>query len=253
MFSFFKRSPRTNRNLGFIGADMHNHLLPGIDDGSPDLVTSMQLLETLLELGYQKFVCTPHIILDVHPNDANTISDAWQILRDGMEIKGMNTPVEFAAEYMLNFDFDGLLEEGKILSFGKKQVLIEMSYAVESPNIKEAIFSLQTKGYRPILAHPERYPYYFHRMENYEELLDAGCDLQVNMLSLTGYYGKPIKKMAEKLIDRGWISWIGTDIHHYRHLGAILQLSNDAKVLRYLDKIKNLKNPSLLNQEKTNI
>lgn len=248
MFSFFKRSPRIHRNLNFIGADMHNHLLPGIDDGSQDVETSLLLIEALLELGYEKFICTPHIILEVHPNNAETIGNSWQTLQAGLKEKGLDIPIEYSAEYMLNFDFDNLLKEGKIIPFPNKQVLIEMSYAVESPNIREAIFELQTKGFSPILAHPERYPYYFHRLEYYEEIMDAGCDLQVNMLSLIGYYGKPIKKMAEKLIDKGWISWVGTDIHHMRHLGAIMQLSNDSKVLRYLDKIKNLKNPSLLNK-----
>lgn len=247
MFSFFKRSPRISSSLEFIGADMHNHLLPGIDDGSPDVEISLQLVEVMQELGYQKFVCTPHVILEVHPNNKETISEACGIFKTGLQTKGWNFPVEYAAEYMLNFDFDELLEKDNILSFGKQQVLIEMSYAVESPNIKEAVFKLQTKGYRPILAHPERYPYYFSNLNYYEELVDAGCDLQVNLLSLTGYYGKPIKRMAQKLIDKGLISWAGSDLHHHRHLSALMQLSNDRKVLRYLDKIKNLKNPSLLN------
>jgi tyrosine-protein phosphatase YwqE len=146
---------------------------------------------------------------------------------------------------MLNFEFDDLLHEGKVLPFGNNHVLIEMSYAVESPNIKEAIFALQTNGYRPILAHPERYPYYFHNLENYESIYDTGCDLQLNILSLTGYYGKPIQRMAEKLLEKGWFSWIGSDLHHERHLGALLQLSADKKILKQLEKIKNLKNQTL--------
>lgn len=251
MFSFFKRRKPISKSLSFIGADMHNHILPGIDDGSPDLDTSFQLIDTLLELGYQKFVCTPHILLEIHPNNKTTISNAWHQLTNGLNSKGLEVPVEFAAEYMLNFEFDELLENDNILSFGNKQVLIEMSYAVESPNIREAIFTLQTRGYKPILAHPERYPYYFHRFEHYEHLIDAGCDLQLNLLSLTGYYGKPIKNVAEKLVEKDLISWVGTDLHHHRHLGALMQLSNDTRVLRYLDKIKNLKNPSLLNQHHT--
>jgi protein-tyrosine phosphatase len=246
MFSFFKRSPKIQSSFSSVGADMHNHLLPGIDDGSPDVETSLLLVEKMMELGFRKFICTPHIILEVHPNNKETISNAWQQFSDGLQKQGLDVPVEYAAEYMLNFDFDNLLKDGNILPFGKKQVLIEMSYAVESPNLKEAIFNLQTKGFRPILAHPERYPYFFHKVNYYEELMDCGCDLQINLLSLTGYYGKPIKSMAEKLIDKGWISWVGTDLHHERHLGALMQLSTDTKALRYIDKIKNLRNPSLL-------
>jgi tyrosine-protein phosphatase YwqE len=82
-------------------------------------------------------------------------------------------------------------------------------------------------------------------MEYYEEIKDAGCDLQVNILSLTGYYGKPVKKMAEKLIDKGWISWVGSDVHHHRHLAALMQLSTDTKVLKWLDKIKDIKNHTI--------
>jgi tyrosine-protein phosphatase YwqE len=245
MFSFFKRKPQPARSLEFLGTDMHNHLLPGIDDGSSDVETSLQLIEGMMELGYSKFVCTPHIILEVHPNNYETISAAHGKFTNALKEKGLNVPVEFAAEHMLNFDFDNQLAENRVLPFGNKHVLIEMSYAVESPNIKEAIFELQTKGYRPILAHPERYPYYFHRMEYYEEIKDAGCDLQLNILSLTGYYGKPIQKMAEKLIDKGWISWVGSDLHHHRHLAALMQLSTDTKVLKWLDKIKDLKNSTI--------
>ena len=246
MFSFFKRSPRVSKNLSFIGADMHNHLLPGIDDGSPDVETSLFLMERMMELGYKKFISTPHVILEVHPNNKETISNAWQQLKTGIAEKGLDVTVEYAAEYMLNFDFDNLLKEGKVLSFGNKNVLIEMSYAVESPNLKEAIFILQTRGYRPILAHPERYPYMFHNLNLYEHLQDSGCELQVNLLSLIGYYGKPIKTVAEKLIDRGLISWVGTDLHHDRHLAALTDLASNTRALKYIDKIVNLRNPSLL-------
>jgi tyrosine-protein phosphatase YwqE len=161
MFSFFKRKPRPARSLEFIGTDMHNHLLPGIDDGSADIETSLQLIEGMMELGYSKFVCTPHVILEVHPNNKSTISTAHKKFTNALITKGVDVPVAYAAEYMLNFDFDNLLEEDNVLSFGNKQVLIEMSYAVESPNIRDAIFSLQTRGFKPILAHPERYPLLF--------------------------------------------------------------------------------------------
>ncbi len=246
MFSFFKRTPKVSNSLSFIGADMHNHLLPGIDDGSPDVETSLFLLEKMMELGYKKFISTPHVILEVHPNNKETISNAWQQFDAGIKERGLTVATEYAAEYMLNFDFDILLKEDKVLSFGNKNVLIEMSYAVESPNLRDAIFILQTKGYRPILAHPERYPYLFHNLNYYEQLVDSGCDLQINLLSLIGYYGKPIKTVAEKLIDKGLISWVGTDLHHDRHLAALTDLASSSKALKYIDKIINLKNPSLL-------
>jgi tyrosine-protein phosphatase YwqE len=246
MFSFFKRTASPQNSFEFMGADMHNHLTPGIDDGSPDVDTSMQLMEGMMQLGFNTFISTPHVISDVHPNTPETISTAWATLKSAVTEAQWPVGMGVAAEYMLNYDFDSLLANDSLLTFGKKQILIEMSYAVESPNLKEAIFALLTRGYRPILAHPERYNYYHHRFAFYEEITDHGCELQINLLSLGGYYGKPIKAIAEKLIDKGLINWLGTDLHHARHLDALVKLSNDAKALRYCKKIKGLSNASLV-------
>jgi tyrosine-protein phosphatase YwqE len=139
-----------------------------------------------------------------------------------------------------------MVAKKEILPLAGKYVLVEMSYAVESPNIRDTIFQLQTKGWRPILAHPERYPYYHRRMSNYEDLLDAGAEFQINLLSLTGYYGKPIQKMAEKLIELQWVNWVGTDLHHERHLQGLFGLCQQKSAMNYLHKIKHLKNDSLL-------
>ncbi len=226
---------------------MHNHILPGLDDGSPDVETSVQLTEGLLELGYQKIISTPHILSDLYPNNANTIFSAHNILMPALQALHSGYQAAYAAEYMIDFEFEELLRNKQILSFGKdKYVLIEMSYLVESPNLRNVIFGLLTSGYLPILAHPERYGYLHHKFSDYEVFRDAGCDLQVNILSLIGYYGGDSQKIAEKLIDQGLISWVGTDMHHHNHLNALRELAANKRALKYLGKIKNLKNPGLL-------
>ncbi len=247
MFSIFRRSaPKVFPAFEFIGVDMHNHLLPGIDDGSPNAETSQMLMQRMLELGYSSFSCSPHVISDIHPNTPATIAAAAAELQQHLQQESLAIPFHYAAEYMVNYDFDELVNNKQILSFGKNYVLIEMSYAVESPNIREAVFALIMKGYQPVLAHPERYPYYFnHSLREYEKLVDGGCEMQINMLSLGGYYGPPQKEYAQKLIDRGWVNWLGTDLHHERHLEALTKLANDKKALRYMDKIKQLRNPTL--------
>jgi tyrosine-protein phosphatase YwqE len=146
---------------------------------------------------------------------------------------------------MIDYETEDIINSGKLVPLPDNQVLVEMSYAVESPNIKEVIFQLQTKGYKPILAHPERYPYYFSRFDSYESFLDAGADLQINILSLSGYYGKDTKRIAEKLLEADFITWVGTDIHHDRHLAAIKQLAATSKIVKQLEKIKHLKNSQL--------
>jgi tyrosine-protein phosphatase YwqE len=159
---------------------------------------------------------------------------------------GHSIELHASAEYMTDYEFNDIIDAAQLVPMPGDYVLIEMSYAIESPNLREVIFSLQTKGFRPILAHPERYPYLFSRFSQYEEIVDAGADLQINLLSLQGYYGKPIQKVAEKLIAQNLISWVGTDMHHTRHLEALRQLANNAKALSWIDKIRDLKNPSLL-------
>ena len=225
---------------------MHNHILPGIDDGSPDINISLQLTEGLVELGYHSMVCTPHIIPDLYPNTQETISKAFKIFSKAKPNDYLPGGVAFAAEYLVDYDFENHLKINELLTFGQQRyILIEMSYLVESPNLKEMIFELIINGYQPILAHPERYHYYHHLPNIYEELVDAGCMLQLNLLSLTGHYGPKIKSVGEKLIDKGMISWVGTDMHHTIHLDLLRRLAANKKILRTLDKIKNLQNPEL--------
>ena len=248
MFSFFQRKKIDYINaLSFLKADMHNHLLPGIDDGSPDLETSLLLTEGMQELGFTNLTFTPHILSDVHPNTKSTIDDAFNILKPEIAQKFPELSLNFAAEYMLDFLFEDLLLQGNILCFGKeKYVLIEMSYLVESPNLRQMIFSLLTSGYQPILAHPERYNYLHQRFSFYETLVDAGCELQLNLLSLGGFYGPHVVKTAEKLIKTGLFSWVGTDMHHTGHLDALQNLVTKKRFRQQLDLIKNIKNPSLV-------
>ncbi len=246
MFSLFKKkTPTITDTLACIGADMHNHLLPGIDDGSPDVETSLYLMDHLMQLGYSKIYCTPHVLGEVHPNTPQTIEAAYQQLQTAATEKGWNTLKGFSAEYMIDYDFESILEKENFVPLPGKRVLIEMSFAVESPNIREMIFQLQTKGYEPILAHPERYPFYFDRFDKYESFLDAGADLQINILSLAGYYGKPSQKIAEKLLDEQFVTWVGTDLHHDRHLAALIKLAADKNIIKRLERIKLLKNRSL--------
>jgi protein-tyrosine phosphatase len=247
MFSFFFRPKADYRNaLSFIGTDMHNHILPGIDDGSADPVISVMLAEGLHDLGYHSMICTPHIISDLYPNTRVTIGNAFKVFKDAAPPHLLPKGINFAAEYMINFDFEALLAGKEILSFGEKRfVLIEMSYLVESSNLKEMIFELLINGYQPILAHPERYHFYHIQPKVYEELVDAGCMLQLNILSLCGYYGGKIKSVAEKMIRQNLFSWVGTDLHHPGQLEILKRLASDKKILRTLEKIKNLQNPEL--------
>ncbi|PRD51909.1 histidinol phosphatase [Sphingobacterium gobiense] len=200
--------------------DIHSHILPGIDDGCENAAESVALLQRLEALGLAKFYFTPHIFQDVYPNTAETIADAFHRLHQ--EEVGQ-LAAGYAAEYMVDTAFDQQLakEPRHLLCLPGGHVLIEMSYMEESKLIEKVAFDLQMEGYIPILAHPERYIYYHRDHKKIERFQDIGCLLQLNLLSLMGYYGRNERRVAKYLLEQGMIDLVGTDVHHERHVRAL--------------------------------
>jgi len=237
MFSIFNKKPKIRLDLSAVGTDMHSHLLPGIDDGSPDAETSLQLITGLQDLGYRKFITTPHILWDIYKNDAVSIGAAHNELQQALQQNNLNVPIRAAAEYFLDEHFDELLETNTpLLTIHENWVLVEFSFVTTPLNFKEKLFNMQMKGYQPILAHPERYLYFMSDKKWYDELKDTGCYFQLNILSLTGYYGKASLQLAQYLMNKRYINLLGTDCHHFRHLNTLRSANNIMEpVLSLLD------------------
>jgi protein-tyrosine phosphatase len=246
MFSFFKKAGKIVPDLSFISADMHSHLLPGLDDGLKTLDETIVFIDELHRLGYRKLICTPHIICDMYPNNPETILSKLELVRSELKKTNIDITIEAAAEYMVDLEMEKSISSGEpLLTFGNNLILIEMSYIGASPNIEQVIFQLRLKGLQPILAHPERYIYYHYDFENYHRFIDLGCLLQVNLLSLLGYYGKPVKMIAEKLLKSKMIDLLGTDMHHERHLAALKDLASKKEFYKIIEGVE-IKNKKLL-------
>ena len=214
--------------LAVLGADMHSHLLPGLDDGAETLEHSLDLLRALRELGYRKLIMTPHIMGDFYKNTPEGIRAVLGQLRAAAASAGLgDVELECAAEYYLDEFLGQKLANGtEMLTFGgdKRYLLFETSYMNEPLNLFETIFDLQGRGYQPVLAHPERYTYLYGRFSEIEKLRrDYGVLLQINLNSLAGYYSPAAKKVAEQLIDAGLVDFVGTDTHHLRHTDTLLR------------------------------
>ena len=219
---------------------MHSHLLPGIDDGAPDSEVSLQLKKGLEDLGYSHFITTPHIMWDMYKNTAVTIAAALESLEE--QKANMRT----AAEYFMDDYFDGLLNDDKpLLTITGKKVLVEFSFVAPPFDLKEQLFKLQIKGYEPILAHPERYVYFAGKKSVFDDFKSMGCLFQLNLLSLTGYYGKIAQDLATWLVSKKYIDFLGTDLHHHRHLDALRSGKNIMPVVLQLLGSGKLLNPSL--------
>lgn len=237
MFSFFKPK-KVKADLSFIGVDMHSHLLPNLDDGLQDINDTVRFIEQLQELGYEKLICTPHTLAEVHPNTPWTILPRLQDVRNELKSKGINFPIDAASEYMTDMSLEERIRNNyPLLTFGKdkKYILIEMSYLAESSNIENVIFELQAKGLQPILAHPERYNFYHGNFEKYQRMKDLGCLMQSNLLSFLGYYGKPVQMTVEKLAKAKLIDLLGTDMHHERHLKGLQELAQRSSFYKMIE------------------
>lgn len=219
MFSFFQKKYFFKDHLeDFI--DIHNHILPGVDDGAADVEASIELVDGFNELGITKFIATPHVMNDYYPNTPKSIEEALNILREELEALGKkDVQIKAAAEYMMDQAFLEQMDKEKLLCLKENLVLVEMSYFQPPINLNEILFQLQTRQYKPVLAHPERYAFFHSKtLERYSDLKSRGCLFQLNSLSLVGHYGKNMQEIAFRLLEEGMIDFLGTDTHQMRHL-----------------------------------
>jgi protein-tyrosine phosphatase len=234
LFDFLKKWSVTTTNPTLPQVDMHAHILPGIDDGAATMEDSLAMIEGMYDLGYRHLIATPHIYKEFYPNTTVIIQERLNQVRQALAPKGLDIRLDAAAEYFLDDHFDWLLQQDDILVLPGNYVLVEMSFVAEHPNLRQTLFEMQMKGYKPILAHPERYPYLCQNLTALENLVDAGCRLQLNLLSLLGHYGKGPQLAGERLLKHKLISMVGTDAHHMQHVGLLSQLKKNKAICRLL-------------------
>lgn len=208
--------------------DLHAHLLPGIDDGPDTMEESLELIRGFSRMGLTSLTATPHVYQEFYPNTKDKILDAYIALHSEMKKTGLDIELEIGAEYYLDDHFARQLKEGTVLPIAGGFLLVETSFVAAPPKLHQYIFQIQTHGYKPLLAHPERYIYM--TMDDYEDLLDQGCQFQANLLSFGGYYGRQIKKNAFRLLKNGWLHAIGSDVHNKTQLLILKKLLSAPKV-----------------------
>jgi protein-tyrosine phosphatase len=245
MFGLFrknKKEPETLVSLAEVGLDMHSHILPGIDDGAQTVEDSVLLIQTLLNAGVKKIVATPHIMADYYKNTEVTIGDALDRLKHHLAEIGLDVDIQAAAEHYFDEYFLELISENRLMLINGKYVLFEIPFTSKPINVIPVIQQLTGKGLVPILAHPERYPYL--TIPEVEEMRSWGCLMQMNILSVTGYYGKDVKHNAQNLIEAEVVDLISSDMHHARH-AENLQRALAEPLLRNLIQSGSLKNNTL--------
>lgn len=225
--NLFGKKNNTPFDFSLLGVDMHSHLLPGIDDGSKEMMQTLGMVMKMEEMGYRKLIMTPHIMEDFYRNTPEIILGKLAEVKE--EVKSLGLEIELGASAEYYFD-ETLIEKVKtknILPFGDNYLLFEYAFGQEPQNISTLLFEMKVNGYKPILAHYERYPYYHNRPEKIQEYRSNGILIQLNLLSLCGHYGPGVEKMAKYLVDNQFIDFVATDCHRMEHLQIIEKNSSN--------------------------
>jgi tyrosine-protein phosphatase YwqE len=233
--NIFSSSRPSLPDFSALNADMHSHLIPGIDDGAKNLMESVDLARRMYQLGYRKLITTPHIQQEFFRNTPEIILNGLEKVRKALKSENVPVEIQAAAEYLIDDGFEEKAAGVNLLTFSGKYLLVELSYFNPHPNLKAFIFNLQVDGFKVVLAHPERYTYWFNDFSKYEELKDRGVFFQANVVSLARFYPDPVKKMAEKLIDKGMIDFLGSDMHNMNYMQALEKALKERSLAKLLE------------------
>ena len=215
MFGLFNRRTSVLDSGLLKGAvDQHSHILYGLDDGVKTQEDSLAILQWLEEQGVSEVWFTPHVMEDV-PNTTEGIRARFEQLK---AVYSGGLRLNLAAEYMIDTVFEDRLERRDLLEHGPETVLVETSAIAPPMNLWNVLDQILKAGYRPLIAHPERYRYM--DQGDYRELHNMGCFLQLNLPSIVGFYGESVRQRAQYLLDKGWYRMVGSDCHRFRAIQA---------------------------------
>ena len=231
-------------DYGVLKCDVHSHFIPGIDDGAPTIEASLELLQAMYDLGYRKVVTTPHSMADGYKNPPEGILGGLEKLRRAVQEAKLPMEVDAAAEYYLDHALQEKVAAQKVLTFGTDMVLFELPFISEPAVLLSMVFEMQTQGYTPVLAHPERYQFWHNNMEAMEKLKDRNVLFQLNIIALGGAYGPGTQKAAERIVDKGWYDLVGSDCHSMKHIEA-MEATRTEPYLHKLVESGKLLNPTL--------
>ena len=237
MFNLFKRKHTPRPIFEALGTDMHCHLVPQVDDGSKCFEESVECLHTLKTVVFNKVFITPHFQYPRFNNDEDDIRLRYQNLKLRAVEEGVDIEMAgVAGEYRIDSGFRNRMENPRFMKIADKYLLVEFSLHQQMMGCDEMIFDLQMQGYDIILAHPERYPYLNILGSRMEQLKNQGVFFQINALSLGGFYGEEPKRRAYQMLENGWVEFMGTDTHNGMYAQALVDLSNDRKIEKVLNK-----------------
>jgi len=209
--------------------DLHSHLLPGVDDGAPNLSVSLAMARHAVEQGITHMACTPHILPGVYHNRGPDIRSATTDLQKALHSEGIPLRLVSGADVHMAPNFVAGLKSGELLTIAdSRYVLVEPPHNTAPPQIEEFFFGLVTAGYVPVLTHPERLSWMGSRHETIKKLVQTGAWMQVTAGSCTGAFGRTALYWAQRLLDEGCVHLIASDAHDAERRPPDLALGREA-------------------------
>lgn len=237
MFKIFGKKNKENVKL-FYRTDMHSHIMPGVDHGSQSVEESIEMLKAEIDMGINRVILTSHTTAETFENTPETLAEGYETLKAAVEQEGLDIELHYSSEYRIDEYWDQLYKDGRIVPMPGNFLLLENSFVQELISIDDLLFDLRSKGYKPILAHPERYSYYTHRRTRYEKLHSMGVKFQVNLLSLAGYFGPGAHSNAMWLIEHSLVDMLGSDMHSIEHAQIIQRYLNSKDWKKLLPRLE---------------
>ena len=212
--------------------DIHSHILPGIDDGSKNFEMSMEMLRIAEENGIRSIVLTPHYKPMRHNVGPGGVKELTGRLEEAVRREGMEIRLYSGNEFYYSSEMVRVLEEKKACTMaGSGYVLVEFGPMDGFDYIRGGLYQILSAGYRPILAHVERYGSVCAKVEHVKDLTAMGCYMQVNAGSIMGQFGMATKQLARKLLKYGMVHFVATDAHDDRRRSPAL-----SECARYLER-----------------
>jgi protein-tyrosine phosphatase len=208
--------------------DLHCHILPGIDDGAPDLATSLEMARIAVADGIEVTACTPHIQRGVYDNDGPAIKAAIGALRIALEQSGIPLGLISGADTHIDGDLVDGLRSGRVASLNDSAYfLFEPPHHVAPPRMEDVVFDVMAAGYWPVLTHPERLTWIETHYDAIERMAGRGVLMQITAGSIEGRFGKRPLYWAERMLDEGLVHILATDAHNLRNRKPVLSVARE--------------------------
>lgn len=214
--------------------DLHNHMLPGLDDGALDWNQSLQMARIAVEDGIEGIVCTPHWVLGYFENTGQRVLDAVETLREKLHENGIPLEVYPGLELRLDQDIPRKIREGTLLTINGtgRYALIELPEEVVPQHLRNFFWELQSENITPIIGHPERNRMLMHQPTRLQKWVEMGVLVQITAASLLGKFGSDFRKFSLSLLKHRMVHVVATDAH-----GTNSRTPRLSEALRELEKV----------------